>query len=140
MKLEKLEEKLDYLKKLIKEDEEIFKKIKGFKNYEVSNMGRVRSLDKKIFKLSPRGGKKTKYVYKGKILTPLFTGPDRRWVQVRLTNEKNSWRQLSIVKLMISTFLNISIDKLPHSLYCLDLNSKNINLHNLTFIRKKIGR
>lgn len=141
MKLETLEKKLDALKNIMPKEKEIFVKIKGWENYLISNFGTVKSLDKPIYKVRPRNmNMNGTYVYKGKTLSPLFAGPSRRWAQVRLTNEKNSWRQLSIVKLMVSSFLNIPIDKLPHSIYCLNCDSKNIHLNNLTFIRKKTGR
>lgn len=132
MKLQTLEKKLMKLKNEIL-NEEIFIPIKGWKNYLISNFGTVKSLDKKVIKKCPRSEKQVKYVYKGKILKPLLAGIDGRWKQVRLTNEKNEWRQLSIVKLMISSFLKIHIDDLPHSIYFINGNTEDINLNNLTF-------
>ena len=53
----------------MKESEEIWKAIEGYEGiYQVSNLGRVRSLDRSIIKPHPKSGVPTKYRQKGRIL------------------------------------------------------------------------
>jgi len=140
MTLKELEEKLQELQRSIPEDQEVYIKAKDFDYYLISSYGNVKSLPRAVYRKRPRGKKFGKYIYKGKILTPLYTGKDHRWLQVRLTGEKNEWRQVSIAKLMISSFMDIPFDELPHGVYFLNLDSSDLRFHNLTFIRKKTGR
>jgi len=57
---------------------EIWKPVKGFENaYEVSNMGRVRSLDRKVTFI--KKGKVQQMDRKGQLLTPHKIGGNSRW-------------------------------------------------------------
>ncbi len=124
MTLEKLEKRLNSIKEMFGENEpfEVFIKVKEFPNYLVSNFGRVKVLEHSIVKKTPRGDTEAKYTYKSKIMKPLYAGPSRKWTQVRMFTGKGKWRQLSVMKVMISAFLNIPINELPHSIYFKDRN------------------
>lgn len=62
-------------------NEEIWKDIKGYEGYyQVSNLGRVRSLDRTYHRKgrwsSKQGGKTWNFTYKGRILKPVYTSPN----------------------------------------------------------------
>lgn len=138
----KLEKKLEKAKKKIKD--EVWKKLPDFDGYEVSSEGKIRSLSKVYYRTAPTKpdpNKLIRYERKPKELIPLYTGIDRRWTQIRLRNRKQgSYIQLSLAKLVISAFLNVSFFKLPRFIYFINWDSHDCSLNNLTFDRKKIGR
>lgn len=139
MNLNELETKLDEVKQSISRDEEIFLEIRGFNGYEISNWGTVKSADKFISrKWRGNPNKLSEYIFHGRILTPLRTGIDRNWRQVRLTTAPNQYKQVSINKLMLSTFLDIPLEEVPNKVFNLDITSRKINLHDLTFIKSKL--
>jgi len=134
MKFETLEKKLDELKEKYKADEEVWIKIPNFWNYEISTSGRIKSLETLEKRKCPKTGVMRKYIRKEAILKPLYIGIDQRWVGAKLSVKQGEHRQFSVAKLLLSTFLNIPINKLPHSIYFIDCDSHNVKLHNLTFI------
>ena len=115
-------------------DQQVFKKIYDFDDYQISNFGRVKSLEKVIIRKAPFSGIQTPYTYKEKYLKILNTGNDKKWCQIRLVKNKK-YKQLSLIKLMLSAFLQISVNDLPRNVYVIDRDSKNINLKNLTLFR-----
>lgn len=136
MNYKKLEKKLNELKEKFKSDEESWIKISGFENYEISTFGRIKSLPTIETRKCPKTGVMKKYIRKEAILKPLFTGIDQRWVAARLVIKKNTYKQYSLAKLLLSSFLGIKIEKLPRSIYFINGNSHEVNLFNLTFIYK----
>lgn len=134
MNYKKLEKKLNELKEKFKENEESWIKISGFENYEISTFGRIKSLPtietRKFFKT----GILKAFVKKELILKPLYVGIDRKWVAARLVIKKNTYKQYSLAKLLLSSFLGIKIEKLPRSIYFINGDSHEVNLFNLTFI------
>lgn len=80
------------------------------------------------------------YIRKERILKPLYIGIDRRWVAAKLSVKQGKHRQLSVAKLLLSAALKIHVDKLPHSVWFIDQNSKNVILDNLTLQFEKIGK
>lgn len=117
--------------------QQVFKKIYDFEGYQISNFGRVKSLTKVLVRKAPFTGIQKNYTYKEKFLKVLNTGNDKKWCQVRLVKGKNGYKQLSLIKLMVSAFLQISVDDLPRNVYVIDRDSKNINLSNLTLFRTR---
>ena len=120
----------------------IFKQCISFPRYEVSTYGQVKSPAKVITKKCPRGGDgEYSYFIKEKFLQHLHTGIDQRWTTVLLIKDeldgRRSRNQISIAKLIISTFLNIEIKELPRQIYFIDGDPKNITLHNLSFFRSR---
>ena len=79
--------------------EEIWKKIKNFSNYEVSNQGRVRSLDKQI---------KTKNnkikIYKGKFLKSQLAW-NKKYLCVGIYDDNGKQYRIPIHKLVAQTFI-----------------------------------
>lgn len=137
---EKIEKKLDRLKKKIQADEEVWMKLPNFWEYEISSFGRIKSLETIEKRACPKTGKILDYVRKEAFLKPLFTGPNRRWVSAKLSLKKGEHRQFSLAKLLLSTFLKVPLKELPHSVFFINWDSHDVRLHNLTFIRKNIGK
>ena len=140
MNYEKLESRLNELKEKYKADEEIWIKLPKFWNYEISTFGRIKSLETIEKRKCPKTGKIKNFIRKEAILKPLYIGKNRRWTAAKLSVKKSVHKQVSVAKLLLGALLNIPINKLPHSIYFLDWDSHNVNLHNLTFIRKNIGK
>jgi histidyl-tRNA synthetase len=136
-RLFELEALLDEAKRNNKE--QIWKECKSFPKYMIDNYGHVKSLCRVVNKICPaKTDRKYDYVFKEKILKHLHTGIDQRWTTVVLIGEKeNSRHQLSVAKLIVSTFLDIDLKDLPRQIYFIDGDSKNIVLQNLSFFRKK---
>lgn len=84
----------------------------------------------------PRTGELRKYIRKEAILKPLYIGPGRKWTSAKLSLKQGEHKQVSLAKLMLSAFLGIKLEKLPHSVYFINGNSHDVNLFNLTFIYK----
>lgn len=135
MNYEKLETKLNEVKKKFKKNQESWVKIPGFWNYEISNFGRLLSLETIEKRHCPKTGVMRKYIRKEALLKPLFTGPNRKWVSARISVKQGIHKQVSLAKLMLSSFLNMKLEKLPHSVYFVNNDSHDVSLHNLTFIR-----
>ena len=106
----------------------------GFWKYEISTLGRIKSLETIEKRKCPKTGVMRKYIRKETILKPLFTGEDRRWVSARISVKQGIHKQVSVAKLLLSSFLGIKLEKLPHSVYYKNGNSHDCSLHNLTFI------
>jgi len=135
MNYEKIESRLNEVKKKFKKNQESWVKIPGFWNYEISTLGRIKSLSTVEKRKCPRSGIMKKYIRKEAILKPLFTGPNRRWVSARISVKQGIHKQVSLAKLLLSSFLNMKLEKLPHSVYFINNDSHSVALHNLTFIR-----
>lgn len=85
--------------------EEIWKDVKGYEGlYQVSNLGRVKSLNKEIIRKN--GVKQT---FKGKILSPAIS--NKGYYLIALSN-KGKIKTYSIHKLMARTFINDYTDEL----------------------------
>jgi len=135
MNYEKIESRLNEVKKKFKKNQESWVKIPGFWNYEISTFGRIKSLSTVEKRKCPRSGIMKKYIRKEAILKPLFTGPNRRWVSARISVKQGEHRQFSLAKLMMTSFLGIKLEKLPHGVYFINNDSHEVSLHNLTFVR-----
>jgi len=135
MNYEKIETKLNEVKKKFKKNQESWIKIPGFWNYEISTLGRIKSLSTVEKRKCPRSGVMKKYIRKEAILKPLYTGPNRRWVSARISVKQGVHKQVSLAKLLLSSFLGIKLEKLPHSVYYINNDSHEVSLHNLTFVR-----
>ena len=121
----------------VKYKDYFFKQCISFPKYEVSNYGHVKSPAKVVRRRCPRNMDKLyNYFIKEKILQHLHTGIDQRWTTVILVDDKSRRNQISVAKLMVSTFLNIDIKELPRQIYFIDGDSKNLTLHNLSFFRR----
>lgn len=105
---------------------EIFKDIEGYEGfYQVSNLGRVKSLPRKVI----REGKRNFYTA-GKILTPMLN--KKGYQRVRLYNKKGS-KDFSVHGLVVSTFLNKEVSEgmvIDH----IDNNPANNRVENLQII------
>lgn len=119
--------------------EQIFLQCKSFPKYLVDNYGHVKSPCRIINRKCPSNvEKKYDYVFKEKILKHLHTGIDQRWTTVILIKDEiNSRHQVSVAKLIASTFLDIEITELPRQIYFIDGDPKNLTLHNLSFFRTR---
>lgn len=87
--------------KQIREDGEIWKSVIGYPSYEVSSMGRVRSLPKTV--LLKRHGKLTSCNYKGRILKPGKT--KQGYLLVVLTKKDKSLTSTTVHTLAARAFL-----------------------------------
>lgn len=131
-----LEQKLE--KAVEKYQAETFIPIKDFSGYEISNLGAVLSLSKEIYMPAPKNDSRiVRYIRKQKFLKRLKCGPNHRWRQVRLTTSTGKWKQTSIAKLMVSSFLDIPLKDLPREVFMKDRNPDNLSLNNLTFYRPR---
>lgn len=138
------DERLFELEELLNEAKEkykaqIFLRCRSFPKYLVDNYGHVKSPAKVIQRKCPRDQNKLyNYFIKEKILHHLHTGVDQRWTTVILIKDDNySKHQVSVAKLIASTFLNIEIKDLPRQIYFIDGNPKNLTLFNLSFFRSR---
>lgn len=100
---------------------EIWKDIKGYKNYQVSNLGRVRSKDRVII----RNDGETRH-YKSKILTPQIT--KKGYLRVSLYND-NGIKSANIHRLVAFAFIE-NKSNLPQINH-IDGNKKNNRVNNL---------
>lgn len=105
--------------------EEIWKDIKGYEGlYQVSNLGRVKSLDRVVEQKN--NGSYTKTLYKGKILKNHST--PNGYLNVHLSkNGKASWKLIH--RLVAETFLKKTPNK--NIVNHLDNNPKNNKVYNL---------
>ena len=84
--------------------EEIWKDIEGYEGiYQVSNLGRVRSLDRHIIKPHPKNGVPTKYFQRGRII---ITHPGRNeYIKVMLKNEGTK-KNFMVHRLVAKSFVS----------------------------------
>ena len=108
-----------------------WKPIKGFDGiYEVSNNGKVRSLDKEV-NVSNQYGAKAKRIIKGRMLKQIFNG---MYYVVVLSNN-NKVKQYFIHRLVAETFIEN-----PNHYNCvnhIDCNKLNNNVENLEWCTKE---
>jgi len=108
-----------------------WKPIKDFEGiYEVSNDGRVRSLDKKV-NVSNQYGAKAKRIIKGRELKQIFNG---MYYVVGLSNN-NKMKQYFVHRLVAETFIDN-----PNNYNCvnhIDCNKLNNNVNNLEWCSKE---
>jgi len=105
---------------------EIWKDIVGYEGlYQVSNLGRVKSLDKKVW------GGKSFYFKKGEIKAQILN-PDS-YYQVYLY-KNNIKKTVKVHKLVAMAFLNHIPNGYEIVIDHIDNNSKNNNLNNLQLI------
>lgn len=98
--------------------EEIWKDIEGYEGkYQVSNLGRVRSLDRKI----------GNYFRQGKVLKPCVTR--NGYLQVYLYNKNSIMKPRRIHRLVANAFIPKPKDKLEVN--HIDGNKNNNNMENL---------
>ncbi len=82
---------------------EIWKKVKGYEDcYEVSNLGNVRSLTRKVERTNPSGGKSF-YIYKSKMLKSCVTKKGYLRLGLYLNDIKNNHQ---IHRLVASAFVD----------------------------------
>lgn len=115
-------------------DKEIFKSIKGYEGYfEVSNFGRVRSLDRTIT-YTNRWGSKTTLKKKGKILSTRINNMGYVMVDLKVNKEKST---KLLHRLVAFTFLENpnNYDQVDH----IDGNKQNNNLNNLEWVSQSIN-
>jgi hypothetical protein len=80
--------------------EEIWKRVTGYENYEVSNLGRVRSIERLV---KHKNGRTINF--KGRILKPNKT--PEKYLYVQLYKDKKS-NTLTVHKVVAITFLNLT--------------------------------
>lgn len=108
---------------------EVWKDIKGYEGlYQVSNLGRVKSLDRIVYQKNSFGNIQ-KNIYKGKILS-LFEDKDG-YLRVNLKKDKKI-KQYGVHVLVANTFLNINKFKYMEyeDLSKIDINRLQINHKN----------
>lgn len=108
---------------------EVWKDIKGYDGlYQVSNLGRVKSLDRIVYQKNSFGNIQ-KNIYKGKILS-LFEDKDG-YLRVNLKKDKKM-KQYGVHVLVANTFLNINKFKYMEyeDLSKIDINRLQINHKN----------
>lgn len=137
--LRNFQKKLKRVKKKNK-DEEKWVKAYGFPYYQVSSLGNVRRKQKIYYKKAPYTQKICRNVLKARFLTPLHCGIDGNWLAIRFFVQKNKWKQLSLAKVIVSSFLKIDIEELPHSIFYIDGDTSNVNIENLSFLTDKMRR
>lgn len=108
---------------------EVWKDIKNYEGlYQVSNLGRVKSLDRVVYQKNSFGNIQ-KNIYKGKILS-LFEDRDG-YLRINLKKDKKM-KQYGVHVLVANTFLNIN--KFKHMEYedlsKIDINRLQINHKN----------
>jgi hypothetical protein len=134
-----LEDKLIEAKE--KYDGSYWKECLSFPKYRVDIYGHVKNPAHVERRRCPRNRhRKANYFVKEKILKHLHSGLDQKWTTVRIKDKNDKLIQVSVAKLMVSSFLEIEIDKLPRQIYFIDCDTKNLSLANLTFIRSKKER
>ena len=108
---------------------EVWKDIKGYEGlYQVSNLGRVKSLDRVVYQKNSFGNIQ-KNIYKGKILS-LFEDRDG-YLRINLKKDKKM-KQYGVHVLVANTFLNINNFKHMEyeDLSKIDINRLQINHKN----------
>ena len=110
--------------------EEIWKDIPNFPNYQVSNFGNVRSLDRKIRQWNRFDN--IERIYNGKILKPKLT--KRGYLSVGLTVDKKT-KYCLIHRLVANCFLEEFDEKL--TVDHIDCNKLNNNANNLQMVTIK---
>lgn len=71
---------------------EIWKDVKGYEGiYQVSNLGRVRSLDRIIIKRHPKSGIPTEYRHKGRIMKPISYPNGYLTICLKNERKKENW-------------------------------------------------
>lgn len=82
---------------------EIWKRVKGYEDcYEVSNLGNVRSVTRKVERTNPAGGKSF-YIYKSKMLKSCITNKGYLRLGLYLNDVKNNHQ---IHRLVASAFVD----------------------------------
>ena len=105
---------------------EIWKDIDGYKGlYQVSNFGRVKSLDRIRFKYQYKCQKKINMLYKGKILSP---GDSKGYFIVCLMIN-NKYKTISVHRLVAKAFIQNPENK--PNINHIDFNPKNNHISNL---------
>ena len=108
---------------------EVWKDIKNYEGlYQVSNLGRIKSLDRIVYQKNSFGNIQ-KNIYKGKILS-LFEDKDG-YLRVNLKKDKKM-KQYGVHVLVANTFLNINKFKYMEyeDLSKIDINRLQINHKN----------
>lgn len=102
--------------------------------YQVSSLGRVRSLDRIASNGKAQNGKERFRMYKGRMIKPTVN-QNRNSLKVTLSNCKKI-KQVLLHRLVAKTFLKKNINKNDIVLFR-DNNYKNCNINNLYIITKK---
>ena len=133
------DKRLKRVKKRI-QNQEKWVKVYGFPDYQVSSLGRVRCKRKVYYKKSPFSEKICKNVLKPHFLAPLYCGYGAKWPAIRFSIGKNQWKQYSLAKVIVASFLKMDMDILPHSIFYIDRNPYNSDIQNLSFMTDKMRR
>lgn len=115
-------------------EKEIWKAIEGFEDsYEVSNLGRVRSLDRRVWITRGQGYYMT---IKGKILSPFISRSNKRqsYKSIGLVNEKSIRTTHTIAHLVAQAFVSNpnNYNYIEH----IDKNCMNDNAGNLRWVKE----
>lgn len=106
---------------------EIWKDIKGYEGlYQVSNLGRVKALAKRIDK------GKCHRIFPEKILVPIET--NRGYLRIKICKDRKIYK-LRIHRLVAEAFI-INIENKPEVNH-IDGNKKNNNINNLEWVTSK---
>jgi hypothetical protein len=107
---------------------EIWKSIPGYKGYEASNMGRVRSVDRKIL-LGNRWGKLGWRKFKGRVLSPGY----HEYGYPRVMLGMYAWSEIHCLVMIAFIGPCPSGKEVGH----FDGNPLNNNLSNLRYVTKR---
>ena len=105
--------------------QEVWKDIKGYEGlYQVSNLGRARSLDRYV-----RNGTSNKNIKRGKILKPCATRDG--YLQLNLI--KNKKKKVSTVHRLVAKAFIVNFENKP-CVNHIDGNKQNNNVENLEWV------
>lgn len=110
-------------------NEEVWKDVKGFEGvYQVSNLGKVRSLDREITKLN-RYGDIQKFKFKGKELR--FNDNGKGYLSVQLGRRNRRYVHRLVARAFIDNPFELS------SINHIDNDTKNNNVNNLEWVTQQ---
>ena len=109
---------------------EIWKNVQGFEGYQVSNLGKVRSLDRVL--VTERNGQEIRMRFSGKVLKKHINNDGYNCVHLSMMGQSHYFL---VHRLVICTFKNKSFDW-PYNVHFCDSDKTNDKLKNLLFDHK----